>query len=451
MFRAIIIIIIQSSKKRIGEVDLNRFIILPGSDEGNRGDQALVIQTKRTAEEAGFTGEYSVLSVKHNEADKSAFGIKTIDSILEHPGRNIKNKDNLVYTVPLILKWGFIAAFDFINTGMLLHRLTRPLAKCFLSKSKKRTLKEFKNCDACFVKGGGFLHSYGSYADIYRIYFFLYHIRLALKLKKPVYVMPNSFGPFSAPGVKRQIKSVLPKCKMLTARESISANMLAKIDIHADVYPDLAFSLEKSSRPLPEFDAILKIAGERKPVGITARPYRFTGGNIEKQYERYVDSLAETCKWLYENGFYPVLIEHVIAENLNESDMKCINDIRARLNDGKYSVFSNSGYDCMDFKQLYSRFYAVIGTRFHSVIFSLAEGVPCVALTYGGNKGQGIMLDNGLSAYALDIETVTFDKIIAAFKSIEMNSEEYRAKLEKLMENNLAAHAELVERLSSNR
>ena len=54
----------------------------------------------------------------------------------------------------------------------------------------KTTYKEFSECDAIYVKGGGFIHSYGSVIDPYQMYFLLFNILLGLRFKKDVfYVM----------------------------------------------------------------------------------------------------------------------------------------------------------------------------------------------------------------------------------------------------------------------
>ena len=59
--------------------------------------------------------------------------------------------------------------------------------------------------------------------------------------------MPNSYGPFKGPFVKRIAKNALKKCELVTSRETISQNMvykeLGKVPkhhhemIHGSVYP----------------------------------------------------------------------------------------------------------------------------------------------------------------------------------------------------------------------
>jgi colanic acid/amylovoran biosynthesis protein len=67
----------------------------------------------------------------------------------------------------------------------------------------------------------------------------------------------------------------------------------------------------------------------------------------------------------------------------------------------------------------------MVGTRFHSVIFSLNVGVPSIAIAYGGNKGKGIMNVLGNGDYSIDMDKVDDEKLIRLFDSIENNRERY--------------------------
>jgi colanic acid/amylovoran biosynthesis protein len=200
---------------------------------------------------------------------------------------------------------------------------------------------------------------------------------------------------------------------------------------------DLAVYLQKEERFDP--DKELKKKGidlsEKQSVAITVRPYRFPGHQKpEELYQNYKQSIVDFILWLEQNGFYPVLIEHVFSEAFHEQDMICINEITALLpKETNYAVFSDLSLNCRQMKGIYSCFDYIIGTRFHSMIFSLMEGVPGIAITYGGNKGQGIMQDIGLGEYALSMESITGEKLIKKFQSVLDNKNSIKDKLETYM------------------
>lgn len=415
------------------------FLILPGCDDTNRGDQALIWQTVRLAKAAGYEGSYYMLSEPERSCQSAAEGIGQMDYVLRHPSTRYTKSDNIHYVLGLKLRWALTAGLDLLTREPLAHKWSRRLLLPFYSKKTKKTLEYFQQAEAAFVKGGGFLHAYGGFADTYKIYYFLYHLRLAQSFGVKVYVMPNSFGPFKSPLVKGMIRRVLKKCPVVMARETISQQMLREhCGVEAAVYADLAFHLETD----PDFDPYACLARKgidcrkEKCVAITARPYRFSGESDGMgKYEAYKNALVDFAVWLDNNGYHPVLVEHVFSEMDHENDMTCLTEIAEKLEGRcRYSLFSDHSLTCRQMKQIYGTFAHTVGTRFHSVIFSLASGVPSIAITYGGNKGDGIMADSGLAEYAIPIQAITAEKLIEAFLSISGDADRIRDRLNTAMD-----------------
>lgn len=423
---------------------MNKYVILPSNTDLNRGDQALVWQTIEIAKEAGNKGDYYMLGNKKLTKQSQSYGINPITPILKHPSRKFKSKENNEYNAKLIFKWGTVAIIDFIISLLLLFKFTRNIVSVFLPEKEKLTLKIIKESDKCFVKGGGFIHSAGKLTDSYTVYFQLFHIMLAQSLGKPVYIMPNSFGPFKGFGVTWLVRKVLRRAKLVTVRENISKKMLTEIGVDSHLYPDLGFSLDKSDRENFEVEELRKQHPDKKLVAITARPYRFpNSNNPAEKYRDYVDGMVKFSKWLYKNGYLPVFIEHTLSETTHENDGTSIAEIASQLPKEEYSLISNENYNCKDLKAIYSEFDYVVGTRFHSVIFSLAESVPSIAVTYGGNKGQGIMRDLKLSEYAISMSEFEFESIRTSFTSLVENTEVVKLHLHESKQKISQSHTDL--------
>lgn len=402
------------------------YLILPGCDDTNRGDQALIWETVTLAKQAGFDGRYFMLADPDKSKQSEAENIESIDLILPHPSTRFKKNNNIRYGMSLKLKWAFISLLDCIRAFAVLIAPLRPIVKLLSGKKIKASIDAFKCADAAFVKGGGFLHAYGGIVSTYTVFYQLYHIQLALSMGKDVYVMPNSYGPFMGPGSAWLVKKVLGKCKTVTVRESISKESLEQTTgVSTRLFPDLAFYLE----PCKELSAeqLLKLSaipfGEKKCVALTMRPYRFPRSeDPAAEYDKYKNTLCEFVRYLSKEGYHPVLIEHTYADNEHEQDMSCINDIAAILGDSCcYTVYSDLSLTCRQLKYVYSKFDYIVGTRFHSVIFSVASGVPAIAITYGGNKGQGIMKDIGIERLAVGIEELTVPVLKERFEYLVKN------------------------------
>ncbi|MFQ8704542.1 MAG: polysaccharide pyruvyl transferase family protein [Thomasclavelia sp.] len=242
----------------------NKFLILPGCDDRNRGDQALIWETIALAQAAGYKGKFLMLANHDGSRQSQKAGIGNVHMILEHPSTKFRKLDNEKYTWKLKLKWGIVAIWDIFTKEPLTHSWTRNLLKKLYKKTVQYSLKDFGDAGACFVKGGGFLHAYGGLSETYKIYYFLYHIRLALSLGKTVYILPNSFGPFKSPFVKRMMNKTLSKCKVVMAREKISQEQLKKeCLVDSLLFTDIAFHLE----PDKSFDANRKLIEQGIPIG----------------------------------------------------------------------------------------------------------------------------------------------------------------------------------------
>lgn len=404
------------------------YLILPGCDDTNRGDQALIWETVTLAKQAGFDGRYFMLADPDKSKQSEAERIDSIDLILPHPSTHFKKNNNISYGKTLKLKWAFISLIDCIRAFAVLFAPLRPVVKLLGGKKIKASIEAFKRADAAFVKGGGFLHAYGGIVSTYTVFYQLYHIMLALSMGKDVYVMPNSYGPFMGPGSAWLVKKVLGKCKVITARESISKESLEQATgVTAQLFPDLAFYLEPCAElSSGQLDKLSQIPfGEKKCVALTMRPYRFPrSADPLAEYDKYKNTLCEFVRYLSREGYHPVLIEHTYADNEHEQDMSCINDVAALLGDScEYTVYSDLSLTCRQLKYVYSKFDYIVGTRFHSVIFSVASGVPAVAITYGGNKGQGIMKDIGIDSLAVSIEDLTLSVLKERFEYLVQNRE----------------------------
>lgn len=415
---------------------MKKYLVIPPCSDFNRGDQALVWETVRFAKDAGFDGDYYFMAEDKEPVKQSIeHGLKSVIPILEHPSKKFRSKNNITMNWILFLKWGGVALIDLVWSFLLLTPL-RNLIAVFFSKEKKKSYKLFKDADAVFVKGGGFIHSYGGKTAFYYIYFQLYHIFLAQVLGKNVYICPNSFGPFKGYGVKMLVRRAFHNVKMVVSREGRSAKMCEKyLNMDIPAYPDFGFFLPNA--PQGDKTTFLKkhnIPTDRKLVAITARPHRFLLSDEPiNAYQDFILSMRSFVQWLYKEGFFPVFIEHVYAVNNHENDSYCIRQIVKGMKSHEYVYFADRTLNCYALKRIYSYFDYIVGTRFHSMIFSMANLVPGIAITYIGNKGEGIMEDIGLQDYYLQIDSVSCDSLKEKFLYLIQTESSVKEKISRYL------------------
>ena len=423
---------IESIKKQLTKVynELNHVLILPTCTDLNRGDQALVLETCSVIKDTYPNNKIYIMKGEESIDQCLSEGHNSFPSLLEHPSRFDKKKDNIKYGPVLKIKWGIVAAFDFIVSQLILNKFFRNFIYLFLSTQKKKTIHLFKKSSACFVKGGGFLHdTTGGPIGLYTMYYQLFHIKLALSFNKKIFIMPNSFGPFKGSISSRLVQKTLSKCTFVSARESISSSGKTNgLNTNYCLYPDLAFFLKNDDKfnaknYLKKLNIDYK---NNKLVALTLRPYRFPNSpNPAKLYQEYKNTFEQFAIWLNKNGYTPLFVVHTTSKNKHENDYACIEEITNKLSKKcNYYILNDDNLNCREIKKIYGLCDFVIGTRFHSVIFSISQGIPAISITYGGNKGDGITKDIDGGKFAIKIEHLNFQTLKTKFQLLEKEKNE---------------------------
>lgn len=435
---------------------MKRVLIIPSNTDLNRGDQALVWESARLVQDVfGPNVECLLMAHLHSRDNQrydlsqdmqnrqtAQLGFRFVNTILKHPGRKFANNedDSRGYTKRTMLQWGGQALADYLRSRLLISNIKvfRYLSALLLTKEEKETLSVIKNSDAVFVKGGGFLHSKGKITDAYLMYFHTYHIRLAQVLGKPVIFLPNSIGPLVNPVARNIAKKTLEKCSLVTVREIFSQRFLESINIKSSFFPDLGFFLRPSKIDVEAYLIAHDIPIDQKKAAITVRPYRFPGvSDASLLYGKYIRGVANLVDHLVNKGYHITLMAHTLGPSSHEDDRIAIKDVEKELDQkslNNYSVIEDYELNCQDMEAIYSMYNYMIGTRFHSVIFSLNVDVPSIAIAYGGNKGKGIMNVLGNDDYSIDMDKIEEHSLVAVFDKLESNRDIYLKNLKQKKE-----------------
>lgn len=424
---------------------MNSAIIIPEMTDLNRGDQSLIWETIRLLKESEAIDYISLLEEPIAEngsnpqvSQSSKKAEEVLETIIKHPARGVQNTNKISPGLNERLLMGARAGYDWFR----LKRLLRDIAEKkwnqvdkILTANEKKTFDAFVNAKIIVVKGGGAYHAYQR--SIYWEYYLWYntfHILLAHALNKRLIVMPNSYGPFPGTRIKRVVKNAFSKAKWLTARESISAILLKDIlNRSVPVNPDLGFFIR------PRYSAKIKSIIQKwigsNIIAITIRPWRFPGNSDPKgAYMRYILSIVELIKWINKEGLRAVIIPHCLGPSAHEDDRNAVICLKKYLGKEKIEVVETEGMDCEELAALYGAALITVGTRFHSVIFSLAQGIPSIAVGYGGNKAKGILSDIGHRKWHISIEKSNGMKVAQAAQELIAVESKVREKLQNLRE-----------------
>lgn len=208
---------------------------------------------------------------------------------------------------------------------------------------------------------------------------YLRRIKLAKKYNVPVYIMPQSFGPFDfkqdAEALKKDIAKTLSYAKCIMAREQEGKDFLEKELKLTNVVktPDLVLQnkgidLNNVFHILPE----ISDAGiENGSVALIPNSKNNKFGDASDVFVLY----HEICEQLLANGKKVYFIYH------SAEDLTVCNQFKAEFyaENADVTVIERE-LSCLDFDKAVQKFDFVVASRYHSVVHAYKEAVPAVIL-----------------------------------------------------------------------
>jgi polysaccharide pyruvyl transferase WcaK-like protein len=274
----------------------------------------------------------------------------------------------------------------------------------YLGAWRNEGVRLIDSCVAVLDVSGG-----DSFSDIYGRARFnnVYRPKaIAIHRRKPLILLPQTYGPYKDPGVGTLAASVVCKANMAWARDPHSFNNLRKLlgdrfdpEIH-QCGVDLAFGLTQSpanhllgarlgewlanksaAQPLIGFNVSGLIYND--PAAATSRY------GLKADYRQTVTGFLQ--KILDQTPARLLLISHVMDRPGHfESDLEACCDVAVRL--AKYENRVDVAPLTLNESQakwLVAQMDWFCGTRMHSTIAGLSSGVPTAAISYS-DKTKGV-------------------------------------------------------------
>lgn len=286
----------------------------------------------------------------------------------------------------------------------------------WLPFSLRGELTAVAGSDVVVSMGGGYLNGRGGMNGYQNVWFVLYPIIFALRHRRGVALASQSYGPFSSKLQRQLVGAVLRRCSLVGVREEVSAAELRSCGLLAADYARVADS---------GFLFAPQIRGGARSgkLGITAR--NWLPADAQSRYEAELASFIDYAS--EDKGFEVILIPQVATAYLGDDD-RLVNSRIAQLCTGRSPTVVTDCLDAWALKQLYAECEVVVGTRFHSVIFSLSAGVPCIAIEYE-HKTRGIMAELGLEEWVIRMEDVASPRLKEMLDALLRSRDDYMTTL----------------------
>ena len=344
---------------------MKKYVIITGGELLNKGAQAMVFISVDEMKKRFPGREIVMLSIPEYEKEKGLYAFK----IYPAPGL----KDSICCSFP-------------------------PLAAAFGDRKKYiKGLKHiFKNAELLLDISG---YALASNWGIKRGLHYLRGIRLAKKYRVPVYILPQSFGPFDFRG-KSKILNILIKHymsypRLVMAREQEGRDMLEKkYRLKNVIKTEDMVLLNRGVDPRNIYAGEIPLRKEnieKGSVAIIPNVRNNKYGNENEMYGVY----SRIIDFLLEKGRKVYLLSH------SKEDSELCIKIRDKAGEEKVTYIDRE-LSCLEFDETVKEFDFIIASRYHAIVHAYRNCVPAVILGWAV-KYRELSVSLGQEKYQFDV------------------------------------------------
>jgi polysaccharide pyruvyl transferase WcaK-like protein len=289
-------------------------------------------------------------------------------------------------------------------------------------------VKTILEADIIFDITGG-----DSFSDIYGMGRFIRDFLckwLVTYFKKRLVMLPQTYGPFNRRITRFLAVHILKRTFAIYARDPESLEYVEELLKEAGIkkkiefVPDLAFVLEPRK---PDAAGIWSFLRESHRdgilVGMNVSGLLFSGGytydnmfNLKIDYRKLTRNILEML--MSKKNLCVVLVPHVFSALGDvESDLDACSQLYRSFSDeysGRFFLIEGN-YDQSEIKYIIGQCDFFLGSRMHSCIAALSQGIPTLALAYS-RKFRGVFDSIGVGQMVVDLRTQTQEQILHAVR-----------------------------------
>lgn len=283
----------------------------------------------------------------------------------------------------------------------------------------RRTAEQYLHADLIVPVGGGYLRSRRGLMNRLNIPLLLHPLLVGALLGKPTVLYTQSVGPFQNKIEEKMMAYVMKRMTTILIREDTSVALLAKLGVTDNVVRgvDAGFLLRTTQRI--SLRDTYHIPRKKVLIGVTVRSWLTE--TKQETYERAVAKALDDAIELH--NAHVIFIPQVTAAN-GDDDRISSRRVLSYMRNQRNATIVDDVMDHHQIKAFYDDLDLLLGTRFHSVIFSLTSFIPVVAIEYE-HKTSGIMRDLGLESWVVPIELVSAAKLSSLLQGAITNRNAY--------------------------
>ena len=260
-----------------------------------------------------------------------------------------------------------------------------------------------------------------------------------LLVKRDLVHFPQTYGPYKSFVARWLARHLLRRSSTVIARDKQSqavAQQLLGNEREVLLSPDVAFALEATRPRQIAVDPPCLVSSGAAIVGLNVNGLMFNGGHTKNNmfgltldYAPFLTSLAAAILtetdgelWLVPHTFAPP--DHV--ESDTEACRRLKDSLPPELQKRVRIVVAE--YNAHEIKGVIALCEFFIGSRMHSCIAALSQGVPCAAVAYS-MKFHGVFESVGMQDWVVDGRHVGNDEAVRRVLCLYRQRAEVRAAL----------------------
>lgn len=419
-----------------------KYVITHCYTDKNKGDAAITIATTQLIREVDPDADISFISTygtKDERVEKEHelignYGSRVLPALFGEPIALLGIKNDKLRIISFFI--------DLVKFTLLLVSQNNLFIKLFLNKKEIESFKFFSSADVLIAKGGSYLYTENSsLRQSFSLIRMLYPFILAKRYKKKIVIFSQSLGPVEGRFNQWVFKKVLSNIDSIFLRESLCLDKYKIVkdvcqNVGCKIIPDSAFFLKSDEKENLPID--IDITKYNIGYTIVDHDFKYIKNYKEKENkkENYKRSIIESMKYCINNYNAIVHIFPQVSVNLSHTghnDMRISKEISDSFIDTKYEnsiYFYNQEWSPTQLRTLYSQMEFLIGTRLHSVIFTLSTETPAINIAYHGTKSLGILRSiTNYEEYVIDINTIEPKRLLEVIEKLVENKENIKKDL----------------------
>ncbi|WP_254272338.1 polysaccharide pyruvyl transferase family protein [Haloarcula marina] len=254
----------------------------------------------------------------------------------------------------------------------------------------------------------------------------------AKRKKIPIYILPQSIGPFSYPHaaatiLKPLFSAFLPSAEVICPREKEGIKCLRpytteNVQLESDIvlqYQD--YNLENVFTEVPEFQ-VPDVEGDAVGVVPNSRLVE------RKERDQLKDMYIAILETLLDQGKNVYVLRH------SSEDEEICTWIKSLFDDDNHIYLLDDELNAIELEQTIEQFDYLIGSRYHSLVHSYRNGVPVIAIGWATKYGE-LLESFDQSAYFFDGRNkIDISQLEAAIRQLDTKKEDEKERIQEHIE-----------------